>query len=25
VWIYKGEKMPETVEVPEVSDVYVSE
>ncbi len=26
VWIYKGEKMPETVEVPEVTeDVYVSE
>jgi small subunit ribosomal protein S3 len=25
VWIYKGEKMPEAVEVPEVTDVYVSE
>jgi small subunit ribosomal protein S3 len=26
VWIYRGEKMPETVEIPEVeSDVYVSE
>jgi small subunit ribosomal protein S3 len=26
VWIYKGEKMPETVEIPEVTeDVYVSE
>lgn len=26
VWIYKGEKMPETVEIPEVQeDVYVSE
>jgi small subunit ribosomal protein S3 len=25
VWIYKGEKMPEAVEVPEATDVYVSE
>jgi small subunit ribosomal protein S3 len=25
VWIYKGEKMPEEVEVPEATDVYVSE
>jgi small subunit ribosomal protein S3 len=25
VWIYKGDKMPEAVEVPEVTDVYVSE
>jgi len=25
VWIYKGEKMPEEIEVPEVTDVYVSE
>ena len=25
VWIYRGEKMPETAEVPEVTDVYVSE
>jgi small subunit ribosomal protein S3 len=25
VWIYRGEKMPEEVEVPEVTDVYVSE
>lgn len=25
VWIYKGEKMPEAAEVPEVTDVYVSE
>jgi small subunit ribosomal protein S3 len=25
VWIYKGEKMPEEIEVPEATDVYVSE
>ena len=25
VWIYKGEKMPEAVEAPEATDVYVSE
>ncbi len=25
VWVYKGEKMPEAVEVPEATDVYVSE
>jgi small subunit ribosomal protein S3 len=25
VWIYKGEKLPEEVEVPEATDVYVSE
>lgn len=25
VWIFKGEKMPEAVEVPEATDVYVSE
>jgi small subunit ribosomal protein S3 len=25
VWIYKGEKMPEAIEVPEATDVYVSE
>jgi small subunit ribosomal protein S3 len=25
VWIYKGEKMPEEVEMPEATDVYVSE
>jgi len=25
VWIYKGEKMPQAVEVPEVTDVYISE
>jgi small subunit ribosomal protein S3 len=25
VWIYKGEKMPETADVPEATDVYVSE
>ena len=25
VWIYKGEKMPEEVETPEATDVYVSE
>jgi small subunit ribosomal protein S3 len=25
VWIYKGEKMPEEVELPEATDVYVSE
>jgi small subunit ribosomal protein S3 len=25
VWIYKGEKMPEAAEVPEATDVYVSE
>jgi len=25
VWIYKGEKMPQAIEVPEVTDVYISE
>ncbi len=25
VWIYKGEKLPEEIEVPEATDVYVSE
>ncbi len=25
VWIYKGEKMPEAIDVPEATDVYVSE
>jgi small subunit ribosomal protein S3 len=25
VWIYKGEKMPETADLPEATDVYVSE